>query len=232
MPRSVIPRELVATARVPGHGGELRCYRHDGAFQLWIDRTELMSSRVHESEQMLAEVGCAHLAAKKAPRVLVGGLGMGFTLATVLKLAPADAVVVVVELVPEVVQWNRELFGHLAGNPLQDARVQVQVGDVFDTMTAAKAAKEPFDAILLDVDNGPEALVHPRNTRLYASAGLVAARDVLAPGGMLAVWSSTEVPSFEGRMKGTGFTVTTHRTRARGRKGPRRTIWTAQRRGT
>lgn len=231
MPRSVIPRELVATARVPGHGGELRCYRHDGAFQLWIDRTELMSSRVHESEQMLAEVGCAHLAAKKAPRVLVGGLGMGFTLATVLKLAPADAVVVVVELVPEVVQWNRELFGHLAGNPLQDARVQVQVGDVFDTMTAAKAAKEHFDAILLDVDNGPEALVHPRNTRLYASAGLVAARDVLALGGVVAVWSSVEVPSFEGRMRGAGFDVTTHRTRARGRKGPRRTIWTAKRRG-
>ena len=154
------------------------------------------------------------------------------TLATVLKLAPADAVVVVVELVPEVVQWNRELFGHLAGNPLHDARVQVQVGDVFDTMTAAKAAKEQFDAILLDVDNGPEALVHPRNTRLYGPAGLVAARDVLASGGVLAVWSSTEVPSFEGRMKGTGFHVTTHRTRARGRKGPRRTIWTAQRRGT
>src|SRR5689334_17447277 len=107
----MIPRELVATALVPGHGGELRCYRHDGAFALWLGRTELMSSRVHESEQMLADVAFDALGRRPAPRVLVGGLGMGFTLARVLARAGDDARVEVVELIPEVVQWNRELFG-------------------------------------------------------------------------------------------------------------------------
>jgi spermidine synthase len=223
----VIPRELVATARVPGQASELRCYRHDGAFTLWCDRTELMSSRVHESEEMLADVALDALGERKAPRILVGGLGMGFTLARVLARAPADARIEVVELVPDVVQWNRELFGHLAGDPLRDARVTVTVGDVFDAIGVARGDR---DVVLLDVDNGPDALVHPGNDRLYATPGLVAARDALAPGGVLGVWSSADNPSFGGRLRGIAMHVTTHHTRARGRKGPRRTIWTAKRR--
>jgi spermidine synthase len=210
----VIPRELVATARVPGQTSELRCYRHDGAFTLWCDRTELMSSRVHESEEMLADVALDALGERKA-------------LARVLARAPADARIEVVELVPDVVQWNRELFGHLAGDPLRDARVTVTVGDVFDAIGAARGDR---DVVLLDVDNGPDALVHPGNDRLYATPGLVAARDALAPGGVLGVWSSADNPSFGGRLRGIAMHVTTHHTRARGRKGPRRTIWTAKRR--
>jgi spermidine synthase len=221
----MLPRELVATATVPGHRSELRCYRHDGAYALWLDRTELMSSRVHESEEMLADVALAELGARPAPRVLVGGLGMGFTLARVLAQVPAEARVDVVELVPEIVAWNRELFGHLAGQPLADARVQVTLGDVGDALRAAHAI---YDVVLLDVDNGPEALVHPANAGIYANAGLIAAREALRPGGVLGVWSASDVPSFGGRLRGAGFAVTTHATRARGRKGPRRTIWTAR----
>ena len=143
---------------------------------------------------------------------------------SVLASVDTNAQVEVVELVPEVVAWNRELFGHLAGNPLLDPRVRVTVGDVHDALVAGVGER---DIVLLDVDNGPEALVHPGNARLYANAGLMAARHALRPGGVLAVWSSVEVPSFTGRLRGAGFAVTTHRTRARGRKGPRRTIWTA-----
>lgn len=223
----MIPRELIASAKVPGHQGDLHCYRHDGAFQLCLGRTELMSSRVHESEQMLAQVALQALGPRPAPRVLVGGLGMGFTLAQVLALAPADAAVEVVELIPEVITWNRELFGHLAGHPLRDARVTVTTGDVFDVLRAARGAR---DVVLLDVDNGPEAMVHPGNDRLYATAGLVVARDALRPGGVLGVWSSANDQAFGGRLRGVAMTVTTHHTRARGQKGPRRTIWTAVRR--
>jgi spermidine synthase len=223
----VIPRELVASARVPGHDAELRCYRHDGAFALWLGRTELMSSRVHESEQMLADAAFDALGATPAPRVLVGGLGMGFTLARVLARADAGARVEVVELVPDVVAWNRELFAHLNGDPLRDPRVTVTEGDVFDVLQAADADR---DVVLLDVDNGPEALVHPGNDRLYAPSGLVAARDALTRGGVLGLWSSAHDTAFAGRLRGVALDVTTHHTRARGRKGPRRTVWIATRR--
>lgn len=223
----MIPRELLASASVPDQAGELRCYRHDRDFSLWLGRIELMSSRVHESEEMLADVALAALGPRAAPKVLIGGLGMGFTLARVLQTIDAAAVVEVVELIPEVVTWNREWFASLCGRPLDDPRVQLRVGDVADTIAAAKAN---HDVVLLDVDNGPEALVHPANERLYADRGLLAARAALRPGGVLAVWSSADCPPFGNRLKGTGFDVTTHHTRARGRKGPRRTIWTAVRR--
>ena len=221
------PRELVASAVIPGDSATLQCWRHDGAYSLWVGRTELMSSRVHESEELLADVVVQALGPRPAPRVLVGGLGMGYTLARTLAGVDAHARVEVVELVPEVVAWNREHFGHCAGKPLDDPRVQVTVGDVGATLGAAAGA---YDAVLLDVDNGPEALVHPDNARLYAPGGLLLARAALRPGGVLGVWSSVEAPTFAGRLQGCGFTVTTHRTRARGHKGPRRTVWTAVRR--
>lgn len=221
------PRELLATARVPGHSGELRCYHHDGAYALWLDRTELMSSRVHESEEMLADVVAAATPVREGMRFLVGGLGMGFTLARLLTHLGPGTRVEVVELVPEVVAWHREWFGPLAGDPLRDPRVAVTVGDVFEHIAAARAS---FDGILLDVDNGPAALVHPQNARLYGRHGLAAAREALVKGGVLGVWSSADDAPFAGRLRHAGFVVETHRTRARGRKGPRRTIWTAQRR--
>lgn len=221
------PRELVASAMVPGEAAALQCWRHDGAYSLWIGRTELMSSRVHESEELLADVVVQALGPRPASRVLVGGLGMGFTVARTLVGVGADARVDVVELVPEVVAWNREHFGHCAGKPLDDPRVHVIIGDVGATLVESPDA---YDVVLLDVDNGPEALVHPGNARLYAPAGLLVARAALRAGGVLGVWSSAEAPTFAGRLQGCGFTVTTHRTRARGRKGPRRTVWTAIRR--
>jgi spermidine synthase len=219
------PRELVASATVPGHKATLQCWEHDGAHQLWLGRTELMSSRVHESEEALAEYAVAARGREGSKRVLVGGLGMGFTLAKLLASIDADAVVEVHELVPEVVEWNRSLFGHHAGHPLRDPRVQVQVGDV----GKALRTEAVYDVILLDVDNGPAALVHPRNEELYANRGLVELRDALRPEGVLGVWSSADCPSFTGRLRGAGMQVTVHHTRARGRKGPRRTIWTCRR---
>ena len=134
----MIPHELIGIAKVPGHSSELRCMRHDGDFTIWLDRYELMSSRVHESEQALAALALQKLGPRKAPRVLVGGLGMGFTLARVLSGVDASADVEVVELVPEVVQWNRAVLGHCAGHPLRDARVRVTVADVHEVLKTSK----------------------------------------------------------------------------------------------
>jgi spermidine synthase len=221
------PREIVASAAIPGHGAALQCWHHDGAHALWLGRTELMSSRVHESEEALAELAVAARGKAACKRILVGGLGMGFTLAKLLTCIEADAKVEVVELVPEVVAWNHDVFGHHAGHPLRDGRVQVRIGDVRDGLAAGKGQN---DLVLLDIDNGPEALVHPGNDALYSIPGLVQVRDTLRPQGVLGVWSSAASESFAGRLRSVGFVVTTHNTRARGRKGPRRTIWTCQRR--
>lgn len=222
----MLPHELVATARVPGHSAELRCYRHDGAYAIWLDRVELMSTRVHGSEQMLAELALERLGPRPAPRVLVGGLGMGFTLARVLALVGADAVVDVVELVPAIVDWNRDLFGACAGHPLRDPRTHLIVDDVGAVVRAANGS---YDAILLDVDNGPEGLSRPQNDQLYGERGMVELRRALREDGVLAVWSSADHPAFDRRVRRSGFVVEQHRVRARRTKGPRRTIWVAQR---
>lgn len=209
---------------MPGHLAELRCFRHDGEFTIWIDGTELMSSRVHGSEEALAELALQRLGARSAPRVLVGGLGMGFTLARALALVDAAAIVDVVELVPEVVSWNRDLLGHRTRHPLRDPRTRLIVGDVVETIAAAKGC---YDAMLLDVDNGPEGLSRPSNEHLYGESGLVAARAALRPGGVLAVWSSWANAPFTARLRRGGFLVAEHTVRARRTKGPRRTIWVA-----
>ena len=220
------PHDLVGSARVPGHDAELRCYHHDGDFTIWLDRIELMSSRVTGSEQMLAELALERLGRRGALRVLVGGLGMGFTLARVLALVAADSAVEVVELVPEIVDWNRELFGRCAGHPLRDARTELVVGDAGDVI---RGAVDRYDAILLDVDNGPEALSRPRNERLYGDQGLAAIHRALRADGVLAVWSSADNRAFDKRVRRSGFAVAEHHVRARRTKGPRRTIWVAQR---
>jgi len=183
----------------------------------------LMSSRMHGSEEALAAFGCRNARTREAPCVLVGGLGMGFTLRATLDLLPRDATVVVAELVPAVVEWNRGPLGPLADYPLKDARVQVEIGDVAATV---RASRDRFDAMLLDVDNGPAAFTASHNTRLYDDAGLAAARTALTSGGVLAVWSAWEDRRFEQRLRHGGFTVQVERVRARLKKGgPRHTIF-------
>ena len=219
------PRDLIATAAVPGHTGELRCYHHDGAYEVWVDHTELMSSRVFGSEEALAELAFERLGARRAPRVLVGGLGMGFTLARALALAPERAAVEVVELVPEIVAWNRELFGHCAGHPLKDPRARLVEGDVRAVVEAA--GEGAYDVILLDVDNGPEGLSRPANDSLYSRPGLKRLRAALKQGGVLAVWSSGDDAAFDARLRQGRFNVKLHHPKARRTKGARRTIWVA-----
>ena len=183
----------------------------------------LMSSRMHGSEEALAAFGCRHVRGRGAPCVLVGGLGMGFTLRATLDVLPSDATVVVAELVPAVVEWNRGPLGPLAGHPLKDRRVQVDVGDVGVTL---RANRRRFDAVLMDVDNGPAAFTASHNTRLYDDAGLAAVRAALTAGGVLAVWSAWEDRRFEQRLRHGGFTVQVERVRARLKKGgPRHTIF-------
>ncbi|MEO6594789.1 MAG: hypothetical protein ABIP94_08560, partial [Planctomycetota bacterium] len=155
-----------------------------------------------------------------------GGLGMGFTLARTLALVDHDATVEVVELVPEVIDWNRDLLGHCARHPLRDPRARVVLGDVREAILAVKGH---YDAMLLDVDNGPAGLSRPSNERLYSDPGLAKARDALAPGGVLGIWSAAEDRSFAARMRHIGFDVVEHRVRARRDKGPRRTIWVGAR---
>jgi spermidine synthase len=183
----------------------------------------LMSSRMHGSEEALAAFGCRRARTRDAPCVLVGGLGMGFTLRATLDVLPRDATVVVAELLPAVVEWNRGPLGPLAGHPLKDARVQIEVGDVAATV---RASRQRFDAMLLDVDNGPAAFTASHNASLYDDAGLAAARAALRPGGVLAVWSAWEDRRFEQRLRHGGFTVQMERVRARLKKGgPRHTIF-------
>jgi spermidine synthase len=185
----------------------------------------LMSSRMHGSEEALAAFGCGDARTRDAPCVLVGGLGMGFTLRAALDLLPPDATVVVAELVPAVVEWNRGPLGPLAGEPLKDRRVRIEIGDVAATL---RASAWRFDAVLLDVDNGPAAFTATHNTRLYDDGGLAAVRAALKPGGVLAVWSAWEDRRFEQRLKHGGFTVQVERVRGRLKKGgPRHTIFIA-----
>jgi spermidine synthase len=185
----------------------------------------LMSSRMHGSEQALAALALRRMQVPDAC-VLVGGLGMGFTLRATLDLLPEDATVVVAELVPGVVEWNRGALGTLAGHPLRDARVRVDIGDVADTLQSSPGV---FDAVLLDVDNGPDAFTATTNARLYNDQGLAAARDALKPGGVLAVWSAWEDRRFEQRLRYAGFIVDIERVRGRLKKGgPKHTIFLAR----
>ncbi len=224
------PWILLDRSPIPGSGGELRLYQRGEEFSIAIaGGGELMSSRVHGSEEALAELACTHLAGHPAPRLLIGGLGMGFTLAAALRHLPASADVLVAELLPAVVEWNRGVLGTLAGHPLDDERARVQVGDVGQLLRAHRRA---FDAILLDVDNGPEGLTRRENDWLYSMTGLETAFDALQPGGVLTVWSAGGDPVFTERLRQAGFEVEAQRVRAFGPgKGARHTIWIARRGG-
>jgi spermidine synthase len=223
----MVPWELLDSAPVPGGKGELRLYKRGEEFSIRLDRCELMNSRVHGSEDALAELACARVADRCRPLVLIGGLGMGYTAAAALQRLRADGRLVVAELVPAVVRWNRGLLADLAGRPVEDERVTVREVDVAQIL---KAERETYDAILLDVDNGPEGLTRKSNDWLYSQAGLEAAFAALRPAGVLAVWSASANRAFAARLRAAGFAVDEVQARSRGpRRGARHTIWLAQR---
>jgi spermidine synthase len=218
----VIPWEPLGQARTP-EGDEMTLTRHGTEFVIRAAGQTLMSSRMHGSEEALATFGCARARTLESPRCLIGGLGMGFTLRTALDLLPPDATVVVAELIPELVEWNRGPLGTLARRPLKDRRVVLEVGDVSATL---EATPRRFDAVLLDVDNGPAAFTASYNARLYDDKGLAAARAAITPGGVFAVWSAREDRRFEQRLRYAGFDVTIERVRGRLKKGgPRHVIF-------
>lgn len=212
------PLTKLATAIIPNGGGELTLFRREDEFSIRLSgvRGELMNSRVYNSEQELAKLGCAHLKNKENATVLVGGLGMGYTLASALECVTESSRVTAAELVPEVVEWNRGPLGECAGNPLADARSQVRLGDIVELI---KLQQPDFDAILLDVDNGPEGLTHSNNNWLYSTGGLDALYNSLRPDGVLAVWSAGFDSMFTTRLKKAGFGVLVHKVRARPGKG-------------
>ena len=215
------PLEMLGETRAPD-GTLIALTRRDREFIILAGGKPLMSSRMHGSEQALATIGCARVP-REAPAVLIGGLGMGFTLRATLDLLPGDASVVVSELIPAIVDWNRGPLGALANHPLRDCRATIAVEDVAETI---RASSSRFDAILLDVDNGPDAFTSAGNASLYGDRGIAAARRALRPGGVLAVWSAWEDRRFEQRLKYGGFSVRVERVRARLKQGgPRHTIF-------
>ena len=222
----MIPWELLETAQIPGSGGELQLYRRNTEYSICIrGGGVLMSSRAHGSEDALGELACRKIAGRPQPCVLIGGLGMGFTLAAALQHLAADAMVVVAELVPAVVAWNRGILGEVAGHPLRDARTRVREGDVARIL---KAERRAYDAILLDVDNGPEGLTRKGNDWLYTLEGLTAAYAALRPGGVLAVWSADADRRFTQRLRKAGFRVSESRARSHGTKGEIHALWLAE----
>ncbi len=220
------PWILLDEVNVPGDGGIMKLYQRAFEFSISVKNEELMNSRMHGSEDALAALACQRVAHRESPWILIGGLGMGFTLGAALANLGPSATVVVAELVSAVVQWNHTHLAELAGRPLDDPRVTVRESDV---RLVIKEAKETYDAILLDVDNGPDGLTHEGNDRLYTHGGLAAAKAALKPGGILAVWSAERDQSFSKRLRGSGFKMEEVSVRARGKRGGRRhTIWLAE----
>jgi len=203
---SLKPFLQLAQARTP-EGAELTLHAHDTHFYLRVNRQPLMGTNASESEKVLAQLACARLSGKTGVRVLIGGLGFGFTLRQVLELVGADARVQVAELLPEVVAWNREFLSTVNGLLLEDARVEVSVEDVFHVIARAPAAH--YDAILLDVDNGPIAMVQDGNARLYQTQGFQAITQALKPGGRVTFWSASTDHAFAKRLAKAGFKVET-----------------------
>jgi spermidine synthase len=219
------PWETLEKALTPD-GSELVLARRGDEYVLRVGGQLLMSSRLHGSEEALARAGCAHLVARPKARVLVGGLGFGFTVRAALGHLGKDARLTVAELMPAVVQWNRTLVADLAERPLEDPRVTVVEGDVSSLMGRHTNV---FDAILLDVDNGPRALTQDDNMGLYSLTGLALAYGALRPGGTLVVWSAAGDPSFLRRMSQVGFKAQVQNPPARGTKGPRHTLFVGKR---
>jgi spermidine synthase len=211
----VKPFELLGQTFSPD-GTVLKLVRRGDEYLILADGAILMSSRMHGSEEALAAFACQGMRKLKGPSVLIGGLGMGFTLRATLDLLSADATVVVAELVPAVVEWNRGPLGPLAGDPLKDTRVRVETGDVGAIL---RSSLGQFDAVLLDVDNGPAAFTASKNAGLYDKRGIAAVHAALKMEGMLSVWAVREDRKFEQRLREGGFEVQVRRVRGRLKKG-------------
>jgi spermidine synthase len=223
----MLPWVELGTATVPGDGARLRLMQRGSEFCIFAGTTPLMNSRLSGSEEDLATLAWACIGSRRNARVLIGGLGMGFTLRAALAVMPADARLTVVELVPEIVVWARGPLAPLFDSCLDDPRVGIEVADVAAVIGRGKTA---YDAILLDVDNGPEGLSRDGNDGLYTLAGLARARAALTPGGVLAVWSAHPDDRFTRRLAEAGFAAEAVRVRARhGGRGARHTIWLASR---
>lgn len=221
----MIPREHLGSAQVPG-GEELRLYRHGRDFIIVLDRNELMNTRMSGSEEALATMSVDRLKGRPAPHLLIGGYGMGFTLRAALGVLGKDAKVTVAELVPEIIEWARGPMAELTGDHLDDRRVRLVQSDVADMIEDGHGR---YDAILLDVDNGPDGLVRQANDRIYSMRGLQNARAALKPGGILAVWSAGRDPAFTRRLGNAGFAVDEVSVRARSNgKGAHHVIWFAR----
>jgi spermidine synthase len=222
----MIPWTRIASAQVPQDAGELRLMKRGGEFSIMLGPTELMNSRRNGSERALGTIGCQRLREAPNAAVLIGGLGMGFTLRAALAALPAGSTVTVAELVPAVVEWAHGPMAELFGDCLDDPRVVLREGDVGDIIRRSRSA---FDAILLDVDNGPDGLTQAANERLYDRAGLGQAWRALRPNGVLAVWSSARDETFSRRLRQAGFSIDIVPVRAAGRRGVRDVIWVASR---
>lgn len=222
----MLPWTLLDTTKIPGDGGEMRLHQRGNEYSIRVDNYELMNSREHGSEDALASLVCERLRDRKQMRVLIGGLGMGFTMLAVLEGVGRDAEVVVAELVPAVVAWHRGPLRVVSRGALDDPRVVVRESDVGQLIREHRTA---YDAILLDVDNGPRALTAKGNDRLYSTNGLRATHEALRPGGMLAIWSAGPDAAFTKRLQQAGFTVEEKRVSSRGGKGARYLIWLATR---
>ena len=218
----MIPRTRVASAQIPG-GGEMVLYRRGNDHMILVDRDELMSSRMSGSEEALATMTAERLGARKGQRWLIGGYGMGFTLRAALKALPADAEVTVAELVPEIMDWAKGPMEALNAAGLADKRTRIHMGDV-----AEPIREGGWDAILLDVDNGPDALVRAANQWLYEPGGLAITKKALRPGGLLAIWSAGSDARFSKTLLQAGFRVEEQEVRGRSNgKGPHHFIWFA-----
>lgn len=223
----MLPRTLLGTAKIPNDGVELTLTKHDNDYSIRLKGVhgDLMSSRMYSSEVALAELGCAHLQSVENSKVLVGGMGMGFTLGAALKATDKTSQVQVAELVPEIIEWNKGPLGECAERPLDDERVSVYLGDVAELFIS----KQPtYDAILLDVDNGPEAFTHDDNSSLYSLESLHEIKQSLRSHSVLAVWSAWHDPRFTKRLKKVGFKASFKTVRAHKGKGSKHTIYLAQ----
>ena len=222
----MIPWRLIDTAVVPGGEGSLRLMQRGAEFSIRLDHYELMNSRLSGSEEALAAIACDRIKSREAPRMLIGGLGMGFTLRAALASLGPDASATVAELVPAVIKWARGPMIDVFGNSLADPRLSIREADVGELI---RSGPSNFDAIVLDVDNGPDGLTRKANDALYGLAGLRAARRALRTGGVLTIWSAKPDPKFTGRLRAADFAVDELSVPARGSRGGKHVIWIATR---
>lgn len=219
------PTVRLGEARTPD-GTRIELLRHDGAYLIRADGVELMSTRRHLSEDRLAELACVPIREHPRARVLIGGLGLGFTLREAMRHLAADAEIVVAELLEAVIEWNADPAFELSAEAMRDPRVRIVRDDVSNVLRAERGG---FDAIMLDTDNGPEAMIMSENARLYAAAGIATTIAALRPGGVIAYWSVGDDPDFVAALERAGLAVTRHRVRAHATAGPMHTLYVARR---